>query len=317
MMRHSLFIPVLLFALLAVLVGPAHSAVYVWKDANGIMNFADHPGKIPPGVKVEVRTYYDEPAPVADVPSSDVVTQGAFAHQLAAELGLGEGLTPKAAARVLSRVRIAPRLGAWDLDAPMEQGLLTRLRTLTVAAAYAGRLPLEPGEAVLAFDSAAALVGIALREVAPDDVPPSTRRFLEEPVPSVYVEPPPAVIHERVIVLGGDVIPVHEPLVHPHKIVINVDKRVIRKPIVHRRPVRKFSRRNVKHPHRLKHKFSIPQAKKHGYYPQPRQPKVHRQHTTTLRVRTASRRLLGGKRAVSTRGRAGTSRASAGSVGTK
>lgn len=329
-----------LLLLVPMMAGRAHAVVYVWKDANGVTNFTDHPAKIPTGVKVEVRTYYDQPSPMAEVPAPDVVTQGEFVRQLAAELGLGEGLTSLAAARLLSRVGIAPRLGAWDLDKPLEEGLLGRLRTLTVAAAHGGRLPLLPQEALFAFDSAAALVGIALRDVAAGDVPEVTRRFVEEPVPPVYVAPPPAVIHERVIVLGGDAVAVHDPLIHPHKVVINVDSRIIKKRVVHRRPVRKAPMRNAKPPRQFRHKVIRAPIKEHRYYPQPRQAKVHRRIVrgtlasvprqkrtafrrsvvrshpvpgATARMRVQSSRLITGKRVISLHRQATRFRATAGS----
>lgn len=321
-----------LLLLLAIMVGPTHAAIYVWKDANGVTNFTDNPGTIPGGVKVEVRSY-GAPEPVTEASRPpEVVTQGEFAVRLATELGLGEGLTPVQAADLLSRMRIAPRLGNWELDAPLRQGLLSRLRKLTVAAAIAGRIPIEPEEALFAFDSATALVGISLPEVATEDAPELSRRVAEEPPLPVYVAPAPStIIHERVIYLGGDVVPVHDALIHPHKVVINVDNRVINKRVVHSRPVRK---RGAKQPRRFRHRLITHPPKKRRHYAQPRPAKLrgHRQRTrgatvviapqqkrlarrhsvavrshrvrgTRIHVRVSSHRLVRGKRAAYTRGR--------------
>jgi hypothetical protein len=46
------FIAILsLLALLVVLAAPAHSAVYIWKDAKGVTNFTDDRAKVPEGVQ--------------------------------------------------------------------------------------------------------------------------------------------------------------------------------------------------------------------------------------------------------------------------
>ena len=190
---------VLLLALLTMTVGPAYSTIYVWKDANGVNNATDDPRRIPSGVQVQTLSYDAvTPAkketlasvnetetwiPTTEAKTSDHVSLGEFAALLTAELGLGDGLSPQAAADVLSGALIAPRLGKWDLNAPMTQGLLDRLGNLTLAAARAGRIPIGLDEARFAFDSATALAGIS-------------GHFAEAPI---YVNPP--VVRERIIVV--------------------------------------------------------------------------------------------------------------------
>ncbi len=190
---------VLLVALLSMMVSPAYSTIYVWKDANGVNNATDDPRRIPSGVRVRTLSYDAvTPAkketlasvnetetwiPTTEAKTSDHVSQGEFAALLAAELGLGDGLSSQAAADVLSGALIGPRLGKWELNAPMTQGLLDRLGNLTLAAARAGRIPIGLDEARFAFDSATALAGIS-------------GHFAEAPI---YVNPP--VVRERIIVV--------------------------------------------------------------------------------------------------------------------
>ncbi|WDT81860.1 MAG: hypothetical protein MPW14_09145 [Candidatus Manganitrophus sp.] len=66
------------------------------------------------------------------------MTQGAFAVQLVRELGLEEDADPEEAADLLTRIRVTPRLGRWELSAPITPALVSRLRTLTVSAAQRG-----------------------------------------------------------------------------------------------------------------------------------------------------------------------------------
>ncbi|MDH3669749.1 MAG: DUF4124 domain-containing protein [Gammaproteobacteria bacterium] len=200
-MRKPFLSVALFFALFAIAASPAYSTIYVWKDANGVSNATDDPRRIPSGARVQTLSYdVVAPAtketlasvnesetwiPTTDAKTSDHVAQGEFAVLLAAELGLGDGLRPQEAAEVLSDVLIAPRLGNWDLSAPMTQGLLDRLGNLTLAAARAGRIPIGLDEARFAFDSATALAGIS-------------GHFAEVPLPA-YTEP--TVVRERIIVV--------------------------------------------------------------------------------------------------------------------
>ncbi len=225
------FIAILsLLALLVVLAAPAHSAVYIWKDAKGVTNFTDDRAKVPEGVQFEVRSYGGSSA-AAEPPGQRAVTQGAFARQLAAELSLGPNLTAEHAADALSRVRIGPPLGQWELDAPLTRALLNRLRKLTVGAARAGTISLAPEEALFAFDSATSLVGVSIRQAT------APRASAPQPAPApitVYVVPPAPVIYERTILVGGGIVNdpfllpgVLPPAVRPEPPVIRINNRVI------------------------------------------------------------------------------------------
>jgi hypothetical protein len=207
------FIAILsLLALLVVLAAPAHSAVYIWKDAKGVTNFTDDRAKVPDGVRFEVRTYGGSSA-AAEPPGQRAVTQGEFARQLAAELGLGPNLTEERAADALSRVRIGPPLGEWELDAPLTRALLNRLRKLTVGAAQAGTISLAPEEALFAFDSATSLVGVSIRQATgPRASAPAQPGAAPAPV-TVYMVPPAPVVYERTILVGGGI--VNDPFLFP------------------------------------------------------------------------------------------------------
>lgn len=214
-MRQPFVSVALFFALFAIAAGPAYSAIYVWKDANGVNNATDDPRRIPSGVHVRILSYdavtsakketlasvnkSETWIPTTEGKTSDHVSQGEFAVLLAAELGLGDGLSPQVAMEVLSEALIGPRLGNWDLNAAMTQGLLDRLGNLTLAAARAGRIPIEPDEARFAFESAMALAGIS-------------GHFAEAPSPK-YTER--TVVRERIIVVED------HPFAHidPHLIV--------------------------------------------------------------------------------------------------
>ena len=206
---------VLLVVLLSMMASSAYATIYAWKDANGVNNATDDPRNIPSGVQVRTLSYdaltpvkketlasvneSETWIPTTDATTGDHVSQGEFAVLLAAELNLGDGLSLQEAADVLSDVLIAPRLGNWDLNAPMIQGLLDRLGNLTLAAAKAGRIPIGLDEARFAFDSATALAGIS-------------GHFTEVPLPT-YTEP--TVVRERIIIVED------HPFAHidPHLII--------------------------------------------------------------------------------------------------
>jgi hypothetical protein len=220
---------IVILSLLVVLAAPAHSAVYIWKDAKGVTNFTDDRAKVPDGVQFEVRTYGGSSAG-AEPPGQRAVTQGEFARQLAAELGLGPNLTAERAADALSRARIGPQLGNWELDAPLTRALLNRLRKLTAGAAQAGTITLTPEQALIAFDSAVSLVGVSIRQAAA----PSTSAPQPAAAPApVYVIPPPPVVYERTILVGGGIVNdpfllpgVLPPAVLPETAAIQINNRV-------------------------------------------------------------------------------------------
>lgn len=209
----------------------ADASVYSWRNTDGSMTFTDNPALAPKGAKVAVRSY----ATSSEDPSRSVM-QREFAQRLAIELGLGDRLTAEHAAEALVEAGIAPRLGKWDLDEPMTPALVERLRTLTVGAAVAGKIALDPEEAIFAFDSTAALVGIKIREgTAPETVPPTETSLAPAPV---YVLP----TAERVIyVSGGIVDPFFGgglPTIVIDQRIVNIGNRVVvRKRVRPKRPV--------------------------------------------------------------------------------
>jgi hypothetical protein len=222
-MKLSTVVLLLILSLSSAL--PAQATIYSWQDENGVQIFTDDPSAPPKDAKVEVwdpssvrsvssitppETLSSEPssAPPEGIQqvSSRVVTEGEFAVQLATELGLSKTTDPKEAAELLTRVRIAPPLGRWELDESVTPDLTVRLRALTVAATDEGWLSLTPEEALLAFDTAAALAGVAIPTAPPSEdlEPPYQEAVL--PPPLVYLYPPPTTLfsyYSWVPVTGG------------------------------------------------------------------------------------------------------------------
>lgn len=192
------------------------------------MTFSDNPTLAPKGAAVEVRSY------ITSVVSGDgfttPITQRAFAQRLAVELGLGDDLTAERAAATLAKVGIAPPLGRWHLDEPMTTSLTERLRILTAGAAVAGRIALDPEQAVIAFDSTVALVGVKIRgAAAPQTTAPAPA--VAEPTPQpVYITPAAPIVYDRVIYVGGgDPFFIGAvPGIVINQRVVNVDKVVVR-----------------------------------------------------------------------------------------
>jgi hypothetical protein len=73
------------------------------------------------------------------------VTQGEYAVLLAAELGLGEGLTAEQAATALEEVGIVPGDG-WQLDSDVTCELVDEVQILTIKAAQEGLIAFAPEE---------------------------------------------------------------------------------------------------------------------------------------------------------------------------
>lgn len=228
----------------------ADAAVYSWRNADGTMTFTDNPALAPRGAAVHVRSYATSNDDLARA-----VTQREFAHRLAIELGLGNRFTGEQAAEALAEVGIAPRLGKWDLDAAMSSALVERLRTLTVAAALSGKITLDPEQAIFAFDSTAALVGIKIRDTtaAAPASPPETPIA---PAP-VYLAPTSELVSERVIYVGGGIA---DPLFAGGLPTIVIDQRIIN--IDNRVVVRKRAKPEHRAP-RTVHRARLPQPK-HG-----------------------------------------------------
>ncbi|NOY84628.1 MAG: hypothetical protein GXO96_07380, partial [Nitrospirae bacterium] len=181
---------------------------------NGVLAFSDDPTLAPKGVKAEVWSLSSEQnisiirrtkrlgkLPPEIVPtkrveedrlqiSIPVVSQGAFAVQLVRELGLAQNISYEEAAETLSEIRISPTLGDWALDRAMTPTLTTRLRTLSVSATQMGWLLITPEQALLAFDTAAALTGLPIPQITETE-----NRDVSNPLisvlPLVYISPPP------------------------------------------------------------------------------------------------------------------------------
>jgi hypothetical protein len=210
MLSIRLLLAVMLFAGLA---SPTQAELYSWRDAEGVFHATDRRDKVPEGVEPDVWPDLP-PSPPAEAPQvmpsqpkaetppktalpadkfeEREVTQGAFAVQLVRELGLEEEATPAEAADLLTRIRVTPRLGRWDLAAPITPALVTRLRTLTVSAAQRGAISISPEEALLAFDTTAALLNVPVPVVSDADLSDrSASSTLLDAPPLVLITPPP------------------------------------------------------------------------------------------------------------------------------
>jgi hypothetical protein len=213
----SLFKSVTILLLFLSLRHPADAALYSWEDQEGILNFTNSLEEVPADAKVTVLPELPPPPeapadrpdtavePPPDVPprspqpplqplkvEAREVTQGTFVVQLVRELGLGQNVAPEEAADLLTRIRVTPLLGRWKLEEPITPELVLRLRTLTVSAAQVESISVAPEEALLAFDTTAALLGVPIAR-------PESRlsdRFSPSPVldapPLVLINPPPA-----------------------------------------------------------------------------------------------------------------------------
>ncbi len=228
-MPRFVYLPAMIAALLGVCALP-HNAradtVYSWKDSKGVMTFSDDPTRAPPGARVERRSYERVAAEVrVTTRSPERVTQGEFARRLAIELGVAtRDTSAERAMASLTQARISPPLGRWTNDAPMTGELLERLRMLTAAAAAAGRIALEPEEALYAFDTASDLIGITVSERPPAQ-PPAPIAAAPAPVTVVPIVVP--VVHERAIFIGGDsgvLLPGAVPLIQVNKRIVNVHR---------------------------------------------------------------------------------------------
>ncbi|WDT76887.1 MAG: DUF4124 domain-containing protein [Candidatus Manganitrophus sp.] len=212
-MTYPLFIrSILSLLLIAALSSPALAVLYSWRDAEGVLHATDRRDKVPEGVTPEVWPDLP-PSPPAEahqvlppqpkaqplpsqefLPAAEVeageVTQGAFAVQLVRELGLEEDADPEEAADLLTRMRVTPRLGRWELSAPITPALVSRLRTLTVSAAQRGAISIGPEEALLAFDTTAALLNVSIPAEADLSDRSASSTYLDAP-PLVLISPPP------------------------------------------------------------------------------------------------------------------------------
>ncbi|MFQ5936274.1 MAG: DUF4124 domain-containing protein [Acidiferrobacterales bacterium] len=248
-MQRSIFLATTLLPLLALSSAFADSTVYAWRDKNGTMTFTDNRALAPKDTKVEVRSYITESAPTA---TGRVVAQRAFAQRLASELGLGDNLTAEEAADALVKIGIAPRLGRWNLDEPMTRALMNRLRTLTVGAAVSGKIPLQPEQALIAFDSTAALTGIRIRETEPVPTAPAPQPARQAAVPIYIVPTVPVVVSEPVILGGGAIadpfLTGALPTIVVDQQIVNINKNVVNLRPRMRRPQQRVTRIRTRPP---------------------------------------------------------------------
>ena len=209
---------VLAISLVVFIAGHANSDVYTWKDKSGALVFSDDPTLAPESVKAEIWSVasskqkvtivrqteeglkspseiapsYEEDEHQVETPIREV-SQGAFVVQLTRELGLGQNLSPEAAAKTLSDIRISPPLGEWALNNAMTPTLTTRLRALTVSAPQMGWISITPEQALLAFDTAAALKGLTIPLTLETENRDASETVISVP-PLVYISPPPLLI---------------------------------------------------------------------------------------------------------------------------
>jgi|SRR5579863_5073065 len=207
-MRKERMAGFLWIAVLLLSVRPAFSTIYTWQDDNGVQNFTDDPGATPKDARVTV--WSRDPAnpgvsmassmetPVPEVAADEAAnlsrgsaTQGDFVLQLVQELGIAKPTGAQEAADLLTSIRVSPTLGEWDLGGPMTPELTVRLRSLTVSAAQMGRITLTPEQALIAFDSAAALLGVDIPFASNPAYSEASGAYLSAP-PMVYLSPPPA-----------------------------------------------------------------------------------------------------------------------------
>jgi len=205
-MRRSSVTGLLVLCILpaAFVLRPASStaSIYSWRDSSGVTTYSNNPPTNSGNAQVAVRT--TEPAPLerlgpassgtmlanADQPqiperSPYMATQAEFAVQLVKELGLGQPADASQAADVLTNLRIVPALGEWNFDQPMTPELTIRLRQLTVAAAGRGAITITPEQALLAFDTTAALLNV--------DIPASNDQDTVSDAPYPIADLPPLI----------------------------------------------------------------------------------------------------------------------------
>jgi Domain of unknown function (DUF4124) len=218
-MRNTSFLA--LFVLpVAIVLTPAFSpaSIYSWRDASGVTTYSNVPPAVPVNAQITVRTMETVPTETAGVelvsavqPQSPerspyMATQAEFAVQLVKELGLGQPADAGQAADVLTNLRIAPPLGEWIFDQPMTPELTIRLRQLTVAAAGRGEITITPEQALLAFDTAAALLNVDIPASGDQDTISDAPYPIADLPPLIEFSSPPPVFYPYYIwspIAGG------------------------------------------------------------------------------------------------------------------
>jgi hypothetical protein len=198
--KISFLVSCLLLAFLVLTPASSRAAIYSWRDANGVLIYSNSPSESPGTSQVVIRTArtvdatLPEPSgmeladggqPQIPERSHYMATQAEFAVQLVEELGLGQPADAGQAADVLTDLRIAPPLGEWVFNQPMTPELTLRLRQLTVAAAGRGAISITPEQALLAFDTAAALLNV--------DIPASSNQYTVSDAPYPIADMPPLI----------------------------------------------------------------------------------------------------------------------------
>lgn len=201
-------------AFLIVTPAPSMASIYSWKDANGVVTYSNNPTEAPNNSQMIVRSEESievggvgevggaglpaQPgrtfADTAGTPTPErpprLATQGEFATQLVTELGLGSPADAGQAADILTGLRITPMLGDWAFDQPMTPELTLRLRQLTVAAADRGSITLTQEQALLAFDTTAALLNVEIPAPAEPNMVSDAPYPITEMPPLIDFYPP-------------------------------------------------------------------------------------------------------------------------------
>jgi len=119
------------------------------------------------------------------------ITQGEFAVALAAELGLGKGLTPEKAVKALKRVGIVPSKG-WRLKEEVTCEFVAEIQELTVLAAQRGLIRYDPEQIPTMLASLCEGLGvcapptIVVYPAVPVSPPPITAELKGETCPSPW-----------------------------------------------------------------------------------------------------------------------------------
>ncbi|MCM2357931.1 MAG: hypothetical protein NDI77_07260 [Geobacteraceae bacterium] len=132
-----------------------------------------------------------------------MVSEGTFAVQLAAALGLAETDDEVEAESRLGEAGIAPRNG-WIADYPVTPDIIAELQLAVEDAAVSGRIALERDEALGRFDDVAAGLGLTVK-------PHSAGQTYEGAPPSCANYPNPAVIRSTYTAEGAPVVTYYCP----------------------------------------------------------------------------------------------------------
>lgn len=109
----------------------------------------------------------DELKPGAPPIDQPLVSEGVFAVQLGAALGITSTDNEVEAESLLGDLGIAPQNG-WIADYPVTPDIVMELQDAVTAAADEGRLPMGSVEAANRFDTVVASFGLAVRPFTPD-----------------------------------------------------------------------------------------------------------------------------------------------------